>query len=237
MKIIAIGDIHGRASWKLIAHQNQDADEIVFIGDYFDTHEDISPAIQIYNFQEICTFKKANMEKVVMLLGNHDMYIEPYINQSVVSGYQVGVAIAIRHILQENKDLLQMSYCHEHLLFSHAGVSMVWLEENGWNGEQKISEFVNEIWKYKPLSFEFNGTNPYGDNVYQTPIWIRPASLMKANYDTLRNKFIQIVGHTTMKRIDIEGRATGGRYYFIDTLGTSGEYLVWENGIFTTKTI
>ncbi len=74
----------------------------------------------------------------------------------------------------------------------------------------------------------------FGDNTTQTPIWIRPRSLMSANKKhkkSLRKDYIQIVGHTQMRRLDISGsdKFTGGRYYFIDTMETSGEYLIIEN--------
>jgi guanylate kinase len=52
---------------------------------------------------------------------------------------------------------------------------------------------------------------------------------MAANYDTLRNQIRQVVGHTTRKQIDIEGKATGGRYYFVDTMPR--EYLIVTDGI------
>ncbi|MFM7767039.1 MAG: hypothetical protein ACKO9S_04160 [Bacteroidota bacterium] len=35
-KIVAIGDIPGRDVWKKIVKSHQDADRIIFIGDYFD---------------------------------------------------------------------------------------------------------------------------------------------------------------------------------------------------------
>jgi hypothetical protein len=52
---------------------------------------------------------------------------------------------------------------------------------------------------------------------------------MKANHDTLRTQIRQVVGHTGQKEIDIEGKATGGRYYFIDTLPK--QYLIVEDGV------
>jgi hypothetical protein len=74
---------------------------------------------------------------------------------------------------------------------------------------------------------EWYGAQGYGDETFQGPLWIRPKSLMKANYDTLRKKIIQVVGHTPQDNIDIKGKATGGRYYFIDTLEyNQGQYLV-----------
>lgn len=74
--------------------------------------------------------------------------------------------------------------------------------------------------------------DPHGDNEEQSPIWIRPRSLMSANKNTIRTRFIQVVGHTQVKKLDIEGtmKAAGGRYYLIDCLGTTGEYLIIENG-------
>jgi hypothetical protein len=77
--------------------------------------------------------------------------------------------------------------------------------------------------------------DPYGDNTYQTPIWIRPRSLMAVNkkHDKgLKKKYIQIVGHTQVNKLDLVGaqKAAGGRYYLIDCLGTTGEYLVIQDG-------
>ena len=53
----------------------------------------------------------------------------------------------------------------------------------------------------------------------------------------IKHRIIQVVGHTQQNQIDIKGKATGGRYYFIDTLGTSGEYLIWEDGNFNIEKI
>jgi len=241
MRIIFVGDIHGRQSWKIPAY-NEKWDKFVFIGDYFDTREDITTLEQIHNFKEICEFSRNNIGKVVLLIGNHDAgYFSNSIDQSVVSGYQCGGNISINMVLEENKNIMQMCYIYDDgytkLLLSHAGISHEWLINNGWNGTFPIDQFVNDLWIYQPTKFEFNGMDPYGDNTYQTPIWIRPDSLLRVNRDTLKDEYIQIVGHTAMKKIDIEGKATGGRYYFIDTLGTSGEYLIWEDGLFTTKKV
>ena len=105
--------------------------------------------------------------------------------------------------------------------------------ENDWSVESVVVD-LNELFRYKPMAFEFNGFDAYGDNTTQTPIWIRPRSLMSANKKhkkSLRKDYIQIVGHTGMKRIDIDGsdKFTGGRYYFIDTMETSGEYLIIQD--------
>jgi hypothetical protein len=55
---------------------------------------------------------------------------------------------------------------------------------------------------------------------------------LRGNRNTfLKEKYIQIVGHTQVNMIDIKGKATGGNYYLIDALGI-GEYLIYEDGEF-----
>jgi hypothetical protein len=51
---------------------------------------------------------------------------------------------------------------------------------------------------------------------------------MKACQD-VKKTMIQVVGHTAVKEIDAKGKATGGRYYFIDCLDNTPEYLVYED--------
>jgi hypothetical protein len=43
-----------------------------------------------------------------------------------------------------------------------------------------LVDSINEHFKFKPGIFEFDGWNPYGDNTSQTPIWIRPGSLIES---------------------------------------------------------
>ena len=141
-------------------------------------------------------------------------------------------------VISDNISHLQMAYRLEDYLFTHAGVSSEFMDEvfKDWSIDTLVDQ-LNELFIFKPKLFEFNGTDPYGDNTWQTPIWIRPRSLMKANRQTLRQKFIQIVGHTQVRKLDLEGskNAAGGRYYFIDCMQTSKEYLVISDGLSVGK--
>ena len=64
-------------------------------------------------------------------------------------------------------------------------------------------------------------------------------SVNKNHKKGLKKDYIQIVGHTQMRRLDLTGsdKFTGGRYYFIDTMDTSGEYLVWQDNKLTINSI
>lgn len=231
MKTVFIGDIHGRSDWKLIVHLEQ-PDCVVFIGDYFDSF-DISGAEQIHNFKEIIEYKKSSKSEVIMLIGNHDYHYFPWIGRQKTTGYQSGIAMQIGQLLEENQHHLQMCYEMNNILCSHAGIGHDWLVYQNGYSSGSIAEFVNDLWKYKPKVFAFYGVDSYGDNTTQTPIWIRPRSLMSGNKDTfLKKDYIQIVGHTGVNQIDIKGKATGGRYYFIDALD-AGEYLVLTDDTFT----
>ena len=228
-KVVILGDTHGRSVWKYVV-QTENPDVIIFLGDYFDTREDIWPVEQVYNFQQIMEYKKTSGKEVVCLIGNHDFHYFPEIGNNGTSGYQAGAAPAISKVIDDNREHLQVAYKHGDFLFTHAGVSCEWMDNNfdTWDVVSMV-DLLNDKFKYQPRKFGFTGIDPYGDDTYQSPIWIRPKSLMKVNKKTLRDKVIQVVGHTSMEQIDTEGKSTGKRYYFIDTLGTSGEYMIIED--------
>lgn len=246
MKLIIMPDIHGRASWKIPAY-NKDYDKIVFLGDYLDSF-DISGIEQLRNLEDIILLKKEDPDKVILLIGNHDQIYWPGYSGPNISGYQPDMAISFSHVLNENRDLLQMAYSHDNLLFTHAGVSETWMrnciDQGGANLEypqdtaEEVAKFVNDIWDFKPNLFSFCGfRDPYGDEIIQTPIWIRPHSLKKSSQNLKNKGIIQIVGHTGQHSIDIKGKSTGGKYFFIDTLGSSKEYLIWDDGEFKTDKV
>jgi predicted MPP superfamily phosphohydrolase len=245
-KTVIIGDVHGRSLWKLITHQERDADRIIFIGDYFDSF-DISGVEQLHNFKEIIEYKETSGKEVVLLIGNHDHHYFPEIGYTGTSGYQSRIAPSISQVIDENRHHLQMAYGFGEYLFTHAGVSPIFMDEvfgsNGWSKENVVAD-LNELFKHKPKAFDFNGFDPSGDNITQTPIWIRPRSLMASNNmstnkknpklssnNSLKKDYIQIVGHTQVVKLDLDGamKAMGGRYYLIDCQGTTGEYLIIED--------
>lgn len=254
MKNIYIGDIHGRDVWKQIVEKHDDVDNIVFIGDYFDSF-DISGIEQLRNAQEIVQFKKEReldpTKKVYLLIGNHDIHYWPGVkDRGATSGFQPTMMFQFEQFFRENENMFQMSVSLgttiNRRLCTHAGVSSKFLKDVGyWTHDYKdegnISDFLNDLFKHKPNEFTFNSyadrymgfVDGYGDNEEQSPIWIRPRSLQRVNKkEDIKKMYVQIVGHTQQNHIDIEGKTTGGKYYYIDTL-PSGEYLVEVDGEFS----
>jgi hypothetical protein len=230
MKTVIIGDTHGRDTWKTITQMHPDIDVLVFLGDYFDSFT-ISAAQQINNFKEIIYLKETASFKVILLIGNHDHHYFSEVGNTGTSGYQYYAAHEITSLVSNNRRHLQIAYQLENILCTHAGVGKVFLDwafdPNEWNIKNMAAD-LNALFIMHPKAFEFCGMDPTGDSIGQTPIWIRPKSLM-IDAQEFKKEIIQVVGHTQMKKIPSVA-LTGGRYYFIDTLGTSGEYLVVENG-------
>lgn len=239
MKTIILGDIHGHDSWKQIVEQNKDADRIIFVGDYFDSFS-VPSVVQQHNFKEIIEFKTSTDKEVVLLIGNHDYHYFPEIGDTGTSGYQAVHAPSISQLIDENRQHLQVAYQFDDILVTHAGVSSVWLDDSiiMWD-VPNLAMYINDLFKYQPKKIGYRSYKQIGDTVYSTggygnetfqgPIWIRPQALMRANYDTLRSQIRQVVGHTGQNQIDIKGKTTGGRYYFIDTLPK--EYLIVTDGV------
>ena len=242
MKIVAIGDIHGRDYWKQIIEQEQDADVFVFVGDYFDSFTIKGPD-QINNFLDIVEFKKSSKVPVILLIGNHDYHYYPGIEDSGTSGYQTLMAPSIKHVVSDNKQYLQVAYQVGEFVFTHAGLSSEWLDDiiPGWDVDS-LDATINDLFRFQPNKLAYRsykqvgstvyGVGGYGSETFQGPLWIRPKALMAANKKTLRKQIIQVVGHTPQETIDIKGKSTGGRYYFIDTLEYGqNQYLVVKDNV------
>jgi len=231
MKIIAIGDIHGRDSWKAIMNQNEDADKFIFTADYFDTHEKVSAQQQLSNFKDIIATKKQYPQRVILLIGNHDYHYLPSVSEHY-SGYQPLHAFDFQEALKKAIKLGLMKMCHTegNVLFVHAGIKKTWYGNN-FVSETFTARNVNDLFKYKPNAFGFTAGrkhDPYGDEICQSPVWVRPDSLRRDKIDGYK----KVVGHTTQKKLIVNNDVI-----LIDTLGTSGEYLQIKNGKITAKKI
>ena len=126
MKIIAIGDIHGRRAWKDIVMEHE-CDKVVFVGDYFDSFY-IDGNTQLNNFLDIIEYKKANPGKVRLLLGNHDFHYLPGVFGSY-SGYNAVFSGQFREKLNDaiRHRLIKICWFKDGIMFSHAGISKEWL--------------------------------------------------------------------------------------------------------------
>ncbi len=216
-KVIIIGDLHGRTVWKKIVEDNPDANLFIFMGDYFDSF-DIDIMEQMHNFRDIITFRKENPDKVITLIGNHDYHYTSGCIGSY-SGFEYSILFNMKLELDTliKEGILIMAHQIGNHLFTHAGVTKTFCEENNIDIENLV-ENLNASLIYKPTIFNFRvGKNrsPYGDDVTQGPLWVRPISLLDDGLD-----YIHVVGHTqkmlVTELLDDEGPEYG--CVLVDTL-------------------
>ena len=206
MKILALGDTHGRTTWERFVNPEL-YDKIIFIGDYFDSF-DVPGEDQIKNFSKIMEFKMKYDDKVVLLVGNHDFH---YLDMNErYSGFQRGFMYEIREMVKNNLQHMQMCYVHEDFLFTHAGVTNTWLSSVGYTGEEPIDIFINDLFTYQPKHFCFTSgskNDAYGNEICQTPIWVRPESLRKDRVTAIPGSerlWCHVVGHTQRPELVIK---------------------------------
>lgn len=218
MKIIAIGDTHGRDQWKSLV--NESFDKFIFIGDYFDSRDKISTEDQIKNFTEILEFKNSNPDKVELIIGNHDFHYMRGVREEY-SGFDWHGANSIGEVLQPAVDsnLLKICYVYDKWIFTHAGITKTWADEYNID-TSNLQDSINNTFINNKDAFTFNGFDRGGDDITQSPIWVRIPSLLK---DCLDN-YTFVIGHSTLKEVTITDKIIG-----IDTIAVSGEYLIIDN--------
>lgn len=230
MKILVLGDIHGRTIWKQIV-EKENPEKVIFLGDYVSTHEDIDAIQQIDNLEEILRFKKANSDKVILLRGNHDTQHLGY-EWAECSGYNFEVAQYMQQeIKEEFLENTQWVYREGNIIFSHAGVSKIWMENNNLKHVDQINELPpSEVFGFTPCHF----SDYCGTSETQPPTWIRPQSLIFSGIDN----YIQVVGHTPLNHIcntRDELKYSDKEIWLCDCLPK--EYLIIEDNEFIKKEI
>ncbi len=211
MKILSIGDIHGSTQWKDIINLKLDQDLTIFVGDYVD-HWTYSNDQICNNLIDLIEFKKHNLDKVILLLGNHDLQYLFSFESFGCSGYRPEMYFGLHKIFNDNKDLFQVAYQYKNYLWTHAGIS------DGW---RKI--FHSEI-TADNLNEEFNTSGIYsciydvgkrrgGPNIIGGIFWAD----FRETYCQYIEGLHQIVGHTKIDKIEKYGDENGS-IRFIDVL-------------------
>lgn len=244
MKILTIGDVHGSDFWKRHVEENKDrVDCVVFMGDYFDSHDITDHKTIFKNFKEILESKDTFEKPVVMLIGNHDFHYSSFC-YGRYSGYDTNTYIVAHELVDELIHHGELQLCHvvDNFIFSHAGVSSVWFYDHVSRKTKPVKGYLQphgdspQIVKHKKESInelqqlfvdsprivnfvdDYRTRSAYGDDPHQTPIWIRPSSLLKYPYD---GDYHQVVGHTAFnfQNIDINYNemANGKNLYCVDS--------------------
>lgn len=240
MKRIIIGDPHGR--WKFVRdiYYKEYPDEVIILGDYFDSF-DIDAYTQKDAYEYIIELRKEHIKKYGrgfhMLIGNHDMH---YMDENFgrCSGWNsLSASIAGYPLCRDwDKEILKICYIDEinKTIYSHAGVSMNWF--NQWIKSGSLAD-INTI-ETKAFCFTYrDGGDYYGSSSWNSPLWIRPEGLKKSPYtEWIGNDGIvwsQVFGHTEPDTPifwkDCEAEFWGidciYKYYLVEELNDTGKLI------------
>ena len=209
--MIVVPDVHGRKFWKEVLNHD---DEIVFLGDYLDPYpiEDISDEDTIKNFEEILAFKKANPDRVTLLLGNHDFgYIS---NKMLTCRKDFDNEKYIKDIFEKNKDLFKIGLYKEFnnriYTFTHSAIIKSWVELNNelneFTNPCEIIDFLNDLY-INDINTLLNLLNQVS---YRRGGWDMTASCIWADIRDILEKdnmfvdYYAVFGHTQLKTFFID---------------------------------
>lgn len=245
MKIITIGDIHGRNIWKTFADINHllkaepnaagfgpfepEYDKYVFLGDYLDSFDKDNKTI-LENLLEIIKFKSLYPNNVILLLGNHDIeYLlnKPWLpKKNAISGFRPEMHYDLYEILNTNSHLFQLAFQIDNYLWTHAGVHFGWyhyifakaIKDFNWN-DLSIAEQLNEAFNIKLDCIFHVGFYRGGSKKVGGPLWIDKKLIDRKPLKNIN----QIVGHNPVKNIDTY-KINNGTITFCDVLHNKNDY-------------
>jgi predicted MPP superfamily phosphohydrolase len=240
IKTYSIGDIHGRNDWMYFTHGSPvdfetwrthventgdpDGyadfdqpdwhnytmyDKIIFVGDYVDSFT-ISNIEMKKNLEDIIFFKKTCPDKVVLLLGNHD--VQYIVSDQICSGYRSEMRMDFYDIFHKNIDLFKLAHQIGNVLWTHAGVTAGWwteFQKEMYNPNNRFIEIardnitanyaglLNLGWEMKLDSIYNVDHISGGFQMWAGPLWVRPHVLNKHALEDVK----QIVGHTPQAAI------------------------------------
>jgi hypothetical protein len=195
-------DIHGRDFWKIILEKYDGSVPVIFLGDYLDPYfdEGITPEKALNNFKEIFEFKKKWGDKVILLLGNHDMSY--YDKKFRCCRFSYENAEWYNKFLNEN--IKDFTMCYEinngekKILFTHAGIHPEWIAQN-YLEPKYDAKYINELFEKDKNYFNiygyYRGGYPFDTG---SPIWADIREFNTSNCKNYDENIIQIVGHTQL---------------------------------------
>lgn len=207
MKAVAIGDIHGRDNWKQLINDVDKYDKIIFVGDYVDSFDVPNPVI-LRNLQEIIQFRRQYPDKVVTLMGNHDIaymwYGETlYLN----NGFRPEAAHDLSTLFRANHDIFDIAWQSGKTIITHAGITNGWMKHNTetiqharkrYNTETIAETFnmMSRNYTYNRCLHQLSGKRG-GPYEHGGITW---ADKLETEKDCLKG-YTQVVGHTPVNDI------------------------------------
>jgi hypothetical protein len=201
MKHAIIGDLHGLENWRDIYIPG--FDKLIFLGDYVDS-DSLSDTVLLKNLERIISLKKKYPEKIVLLLGNHDVqYL--HFPRHRCTGFRPSMQPALTKLFNTNRHFFQMAYQYRNYIFTHAGITNSWYNEflrlptldQIRSDEDTIADLINKV-EQTNLRYLLYATSIFrGGHGNGSFLW---ADQKETSVDMLAG-YHQVVGHTQVEQI------------------------------------
>lgn len=212
MNILCIPDVHCRKFWKRDLEHINDYNKIVFLGDYIDPYPSESNLEDEFStLNNIIEIKKKYPEKIILLLGNHDIHYIGDVKQS--SRYNYLHAEKLTNIYKENLSLFNLVFCQDNVIFSHAGITEEWRDyvykEIGFSdfddllfylstvkldSDDKILKILDKISRFRSWTNSYIGSCVWAD--LREHLDLHKSSLEHIVPKCISPKYYQVFGHT-----------------------------------------
>ena len=225
VRIGFIGDIHGRDCWKEFV-KDASIDKWVFVGDYCDS-KDLTDYDIYSNLSEIIAFKQENQERVILLLGNHDLpYLYEDFDDYACSGFRFDMWEELNCLFTVNRALFDYAFQYGELLCTHAGVDQVWFTESfkGSLSENIANQLNHPKSKKQTNALHQVGKARRGRHNTGGIFWCDKSELNHPLFG-LR----QIIGHTKVNEVEYHlFLAERAELIYIDCLTKKSDFLTLE---------
>jgi len=214
-KTIIIPDIHQNLGFAdAILEKEKDFDNVVFLGDFFDTFDNINNATH-FSIKNVCKWinDKLDDERFNFLLGNHDLaYLASYTPKIIpskntfycCSGWTRSKATDFNKYI-DPKFFKKLKLCCKvgEYYCVHAGFQ--YAQFKPYLSEEDNIQYLYDEWEKDKLSFHHKpfhwiwNVSSYrgGSDHYSSPIWVDWEEFVPV--DNIR----QIVGHTTKRTSEL----------------------------------
>ena len=195
--VVIVPDCHCRDFYKPILEIKDK--KIVFLGDYLDPYEFEGFSFEhgLVNLEEIIQFKKDNLERVTLLLGNHDcnsLWQENWASRFTPS-------VKAFNLYKDNLNLFEPYKIIDDIFFTHAGVCEGWYNTHSI---KNIKSFLDKQWdEFLKFPFEESylaifdcGSIRWGLQPYGGPLWHD----VSESYENNPIDYVQIFGHTYLRQ-------------------------------------
>lgn len=229
MKYLFVGDLHTKNG--ILERVKQLADgynKVIFLGDYVDDWM-ASPEYSKQLLENLIDFKLSNPDKVILLLGNHDLS-EWFGRPFACSGYNFMTSQLVAPIFAKHEDLFDIAYAPDTdaFLCSHAGFTKSWLNkyfQKPFERPSDVAQAINHAFhnrKEADCEDTFFGLSDvgYARGGYQdpSPLWADTVELIADWFPA-----VQIVGHTPHRTVTFYNNYDE-EIYFCDTFSTFSDY-------------